>query len=381
MVKNIKALEDALKKIYTVNLGVKPDEKVLVFTDTITAGENPDPVERGRREGLVKIARAARDAGSSLGMTVLYAEYPAIGSPGTEPGEDLWRLAFGEKAAGELKSSGVLDVIRAKKAGEGDIAKAREIVARHKGDAADAVIGLSNYSTSHTRFRDLLTSVAKARYASMPLFEEDMLWGSMDADWAEVERRSDAVAALISGADSARVTTPAGTDITFSIKGRNPRTDTGMLTEPGSFSNLPAGEVYLAPVEGTAEGVLVLEWAPNRKLASPLKITVRGGCAREVEGDEPFAEELRASLAKRPDNSNLAELGIGTNDKASKPDNVLESEKILGTVHMAFGDNSSMGGRVSTPFHQDFVYYRPTLTVYRHGTERKILDAGRLITN
>ena len=372
-----KSLIDALKKIYTVNLGVRPDEKTLVFTDTITEAEEPDAVERGRREGLVKVARAARDAGMSLGLTVLYREYPALGSPGTEPEEEMWRLAFGDRAADELKSSGVLDVIRAKKAGGDDIARAREIVSRHRGGAVDAVIGLSNYSTSHTRFRDLLTSVARARYASMPLFEEDMLWGSMDVDWAEVERRSNAVAAALAGAESARVTTPAGTDITFSIKGRTPLTDTGMLTRPGSFSNLPAGEVYLAPVEGTAEGVLVLEWAPNRKLGSSLKVTVRGGYAREVEGDEPFAEELRANLARRPDNANLAELGIGTNDRASKPDNVLESEKILGTVHMAFGDNSSMGGKVSTPFHQDFVYYRPTLTVVIGGAEKKILDAGR----
>lgn len=376
---NEKSLIDALKKIYTVNLGVRPDERTLVFTDTITEAESPDEVERGRREGLVKVARAARDAGISLGLAVLYCEYPALGSPGTEPGEDMWRLAFGEKAAGELKSSGVLDVIRAKKAGEGDIAKAREIVSRYKGDAVDAVIGLSNYSTSHTRFRDLLTSVAQARYASMPLFEEEMLWGSMDVDWAEVERRSNLVAAAMAGAESARVTTPSGTDISFSIRGRAPMTDTGMLTRPGSFSNLPAGEVYLAPVEGTAEGVLVLEWAPNRKLASQIKVAVSGGYAREVEGDEPFAGELRASLARRPDNANLAELGIGTNDRATKPDNVLESEKILGTVHMAFGDNSSMGGKVSTPFHQDFVYYRPTLTVVIGGTEKKILDAGRLV--
>ena len=41
---------------------------------------------------------------------------------------------------------------------------------------------------------------------------------------------------------------------------------------------------------------------------------------------------------------NLAELGIGTNDKASRPDNVLEAEKILGTIHLALGDNTGFGG-------------------------------------
>ena len=143
--------------------------------------------------------------------------------------------------------------------------------------------------------------------------------------------------------------------------------------------NVPAGEVYLAPVEGTAEGVLALAWAPNRKLASPLRVVVKGGLVREVEGDEPFRDELLANLGKRPENRNIAELGIGANDKAERPDNILESEKILGTVHIAFGDNSSMGGRVSTPFHQDFVFFRPTMTVEIHGAARTIISAGRLL--
>jgi leucyl aminopeptidase (aminopeptidase T) len=154
--------------------------------------------------------------------------------------------------------------------------------------------------------------------------------------------------------------------------------DTGMLTKPGSFSNLPAGEVYLAPVEGTAEGMLVLNWAPNRKLASPIKVKVEKGRAREVSGEEPFVAEFIGNLDRFPDNRNLAELGIGTNDRASRPDNVLESEKILGTIHIAFGDNSSMGGKVSTPFHQDFVFFHPTLTVEKNGSMLKVISAGRL---
>ncbi|HLB25903.1 MAG TPA: peptidase [Nitrospirota bacterium] len=367
-----------MKGIYGVNLGASPGEKVLVFTDLITGGENPDPTERKRREGLVPLARAAAQAGRELALDVRYIEFPALGSHGTEPGDGLWDLAFGGEAAGALREGGLLMRLRAKTAGKEDIEKAREVVGRHRKDAVDAVIALSNYSTSHTRFRDLLTSVAGTRYASMPLFEEDMLQGSMDADWEEVAGLSDRIARAVDGGDSVRVTTPAGTDITFGIKGRRPMTDTGVLREPGSFSNLPAGEVYLAPVEGTGEGVLVLEWAPNRKLASPLRVVVKGGLAREVAGDEPFARELAASFERLGTNRNLAELGIGTNEKASRPDNILESEKILGTVHLAFGDNTSMGGAVSTPFHQDFVFFSPTLTVRAGDAEKTIIRSGRL---
>ena len=88
---------------------------------------------------------------------------------------------------------------------------------------------------------------------------------------------------------------------------------------------------------------------------------------------------LSQALGKRKENRNIAELGIGTNPNAVRPDNILESEKILGTVHIAFGDNSSFGGRVKTPFHQDFVYFHPTLELtLRSGKKQTILAEGRM---
>ncbi len=373
-------ITERFRKIFRANLNIRPGEKVLVFTDTISEGEKTDEADFQRRKGLLRLARAAEEAAKGLGFETFYLEFPALGSHGSEPGEDLWRLAFGEDTVRALGQKGLLGRIRSKTASKDDIREAKEIVLAGRGSAVSVVVALSNYSTSHTRFRDLLTSAAKARYASMPLFEEDMLFGSMEADWAEVAARSRRIADAIDGADTARITTPEGTDITFGIGGRKPMIDTGILHEPGSFSNLPAGEVYLAPLEGTGEGSLVLLWAPNRKLGAPVTVRVREGLAAEVEGDEPFAREFRGALDRAPGNRNLAELGIGTNDRATKPDNVLESEKIFGTIHLAFGDNSSFGGTVSAPFHQDFVFFRPTLSVSGSDkSETIIMDSGRLV--
>jgi leucyl aminopeptidase (aminopeptidase T) len=87
--------------------------------------------------------------------------------------------------------------------------------------------------------------------------------------------------------------------------------------------------------------------------------------------------ELEQKFAEHADNRNIAELGIGTNDRATRPDNILEAEKILGTVHIALGDNSGFGGTVSTPFHEDYVFYRPTLTaLLADGSERILLQDG-----
>ncbi|MHB8173879.1 MAG: aminopeptidase [Nitrospirota bacterium] len=369
---------ERFKKIYRVNLNVRPGEKVLVFTDIVAEEEETDETGLLRRKGLIRLARAAENASKELGFDTVYSEFPALGSHGTEPEKALWSLAFGEGVVEALNAKGLLARIRSKAASKEDIREAKEIVSAHKSSAVSVVVALSNYSTSHTRFRDLLTSEAGARYASMPLFEEDMLFGSMEADWSEVAARSGRIADAINGADTVRITTPEGTDITFGIRGRKPMVDTGILHEPGSFSNLPAGEVYLAPLEGTGEGSLTLLWAPNRKLKKPVTVTVHKGMAAEVDGDEPFVQEFRASLDRAPGNRNLAELGIGTNDRATKPDNVLESEKIFGTIHLAFGDNSSFGGTVSTSFHQDFVFFRPTLYVSRGDIAETIINSGRL---
>jgi len=85
----------------------------------------------------------------------------------------------------------------------------------------------------------------------------------------------------------------------LSKKGRRALADTGDLKRPGSFGNLPAGEVYFAPLEGTAEGTLVLEWAPTRRLSSPVSLRVRGGYVEEVEGEDDFVFTLRERIEER----------------------------------------------------------------------------------
>ena len=98
-------------------------------------------------------------------------------------------------------------------------------------------------------------------------------------------------------------------------------------------------------------------------LTSPLLITVVDGMAVEISGNEYAANLAAAMDAAGPAARNLAELGIGTNPAAKLSGNVLEDEKILGTVHLAFGDNASMGGSVRAPYHQDGILLRPNVWV------------------
>jgi aminopeptidase len=173
---------------------------------------------------------------------------------------------------------------------------------------------------------------------------------------------------------------PNGTAMHICKRGRDAGGDDGLLTAPGCFGNLPAGEAYFAPLEGESHGVMVIEWGPTRRLESPLTLTIADGRVVRIDGDEPHRQRLEARFAESENCRNLAELGIGTNDKASRPDNVLEAEKIMGTIHLALGDNTGFGGVVAAPFHEDYVFYQPTVTlVMADGSEEVILDSGKLM--
>lgn len=371
-------LNEAFRSLFEVNMGVKPGERILVFSDLIRGDEAVSDPDRERRVWLLDTAeKAAGFARETYGNAILVS-FLATPASGAEPPEDLWRAAFGEWIVDQLKQTGIFLPLLTKTASTDQLARARDIVMAAEDHVVDVVVALSNNSTSHTRFRALVNA-AGGRFASLPNFDPEMFFTSMRVDWNALAQRTGRLAADVNNAVVVEVTTPNGTSMRIGKEGRIAEGDDGLLTAPGSFGNLPAGEVYLAPLEGTSEGVMVLDYAPTRKLASPVTLVVKGGNVVEVRGEEPHARKLEAKFAESPLNRNIAELGIGTNDRATRPDNILEAEKILGTIHIALGDNSGFGGTVSTPFHEDYVFYQPTLTaIMPDGSRKVLLDEGKL---
>ena len=228
---------------------------------------------------------------------------------------------------------------------------------------ADIVLMPTSHSLSHTKARHAACD-AGARVASMPGITPDMFARTMGADYDVVAARSHRVADLLKGGTTVHITTALGTDFTFSIAGRDATPDTGLYHSPGDFGNLPAGEAYLAPVEGTAEGTLVVDasMAGLGVLSSPLTYTFRAGRVADVVGEG--AETLKANWAAAGDGADwVAELGVGTNDAAQIIGKVLEDEKVYGTVHIAMGNNAHFGGVNNVQYHADGVITKPTLTV------------------
>ncbi len=360
-------MQNVIENIYEINLALKANEKVIILTD------NYGPETE-------KIAKLVAETGKKYTSGIKYLEFRPTGCHGTEPPEEIWREVFGIDVCNKLRQKGLMQRLISKKISESQLKEAEAVVREKSDEAVDVVIALPYYSTSHTRFRDFLNRLCNVRYASMPLFDKEMLTGPMMVDWEKMLRRSETIAKKIDDCEKIRVESPNGTEVVLSKKGRDVHMDTGIITKAGAFSNLPAGEVYFAPVEGSAEGRLVLEWAPMRKLGQRVTLYIKKGRVTEIEGNEGYVEYLRGKLSEKKENSNIAELGIGTNDKATRPDNILETEKIFGTLHIALGDNSSFGGSVSTPFHQDFVVFKPTLTmIYKKGFSKELFKKGVLV--
>jgi leucyl aminopeptidase (aminopeptidase T) len=205
--------------------------------------------------------------------------------------------------------------------------------------------------------------------------------GPMAADYTKIARETAKIADSITQANEATIKSKAGTDFTFSLKGRNGKSDSGIFTEKGAWGNLPSGEAYCAPLEGTANGKVVVQkgWYPDLK--ENMIITFRNGRVISIDGGGQVGNRFRELLAFGKEEEpylsrrNHAELGVGTNPNAKRPDNILEAEKIRGTVHIAIGDNSHMGGAVKTDVHEDFIIPLPTLLL----DNKVVMRSGRLV--
>jgi leucyl aminopeptidase (aminopeptidase T) len=227
----------------------------------------------------------------------------------------------------------------------------------------NVVVLPTSKSLSHTQARRLACDKG-ARIATLPGITPDVFLRTMKADWEKLGLYTRRVAGNLCAASTIHVTTDSGTDITFQTGGRQAKADDGRLIYKGAFGNLPAGEAYLAPLEGTANGTIVIDgsFSLGGLLTSPLVLTVKKGKVINVDSATEAGTELERLFVKYGTAAkNLAEFGVGTLDCAKITGNTLEDEKVKGTIHFAVGDNASMGGTVHVPLHLDGIVKKPNV--------------------
>lgn len=227
--------------------------------------------------------------------------------------------------------------------------------------AADVLLAPTVQSLSHTAARKR-ASESGTRTATLPGATVEMLARVMSDDMEKLRHRGHRVAELLDRGTEARLTCDHGSDLRLGLEDRAAIPDAGELTATGAFGNLPCGEGFIAPA--TAEGTLVVDGsiAGVGKVSEPVRLTIEGGHLVNATGADG-AKLMELLTVHGPDGTNVAELGIGTNEKAILTGNILEDEKILGTAHVAFGASAAIGGKVQVPVHLDVVSMRPEVTV------------------
>lgn len=225
--------------------------------------------------------------------------------------------------------------------------------------AADVVLAPTVQSLSHTAARKR-ASEAGARIATLPGVTEEMLARVMSADMAELRRRGGAVAERLDAASEAVITCANGSDLHLDLRGRSAIPDAGELSERGAFGNLPCGEGFIPPADGWGTLVVDGSLAGIGLATDPIELVVEGGHLTSARGGQGM-DFMELLTAHGEDGTNVAELGIGTNEKAILTGNILEDEKILGTAHVAFGASAAIGGNVQVPVHLDCVVMKPTV--------------------
>lgn len=292
------------KRLLTENMGLLASESLLVVYDETT----------------IRIGESVFEAGVALGARAVALRIAPLAKNGEEP---------------------------------------FPVVARAMADS-DVVVAATAKSLTHTHARKNACAQG-ARVATMPGITEDMFFnGPITADYAKVSELTKRVGRIMTEARTAELRSGDAV-LKMSVEGRNGVVSDGVYRNKGEGGNLPTGEAYLAPVEGTAEGDVIIDgsFAGLGVLRSPLRLGFSKGMLVRATGED--AERLVAMLGENPLARTLAELGVGTNEKARVTGVILEDEKIYGSVHIALGSNETFGGSVSAGIHVDGIITRPEL--------------------
>jgi leucyl aminopeptidase (aminopeptidase T) len=240
----------------------------------------------------------------------------------------------------------------------------------------DAVVCPTDKSLTHTAARREAVNCG-VRVGTMPGITKETMLRCLSADAGKIMKLTAWIAEKLKNVGIIRVVTERGTDVKLPVAGRKILQSTGILRNKGDWGNMPSGEVYLAPVEDLSSGKIVIDgsMAGIGMLEEPIYIDVEGGYAVNISGGKD-AEKLTAMLDMAGEKGRaVAEFGLGTNYRAILTGQILEDEKVFGTIHIAFGNNLSMGGSIDVGIHLDGLIKQPDV----YFDDEMIMKSGKLL--
>jgi leucyl aminopeptidase (aminopeptidase T) len=209
---------------------------------------------------------------------------------------------------------------------------------------------------------------AGSRVMHMYLLSEEIALRTIPIDYEQLKNRVNKAASLFPKAEKVRITSREGADVTFSLKNRTVAMMSDGYCRPGELDMVPSGYVGISPVEGTANGTVVLDGVESGLgiglIREPIVCDVKNGRITDVRGGFE-ARRLKKKMESADQNAtNYAELGVGFNPGAlPNTGNMIEDERCGGNILVGMGRNSHMGGKVESNFHFDGIIMNATLTV------------------
>ena len=235
---------------------------------------------------------------------------------------------------------------------------------------------VTSKSMTHTNARRQASEIG-VRIASMPGVTDQLIARSIAVDYDYIDRLNKKISELLLKTEIVTVQSAKGTNMKFKVDQNRPiMSDNGLFQGEGAYGNLPAGEVYLAPVEATAEGVIVVDGSVLDELVDkPVRMDVKNALASNITGGKTAKNVIDTLAPYGRESFVVGEFGIGTNPKAKLTGNTLEDEKVIGTCHFGLGNNLSAGGRAFAKTHIDCVIRKPTILF----DKKKVMQNGNFL--
>jgi leucyl aminopeptidase (aminopeptidase T) len=235
----------------------------------------------------------------------------------------------------------------------------------------DIVILATKSSMTHTKARINASRTGRTRIISMPGISELMFSaGGMTADYNALQKELSGLTSLFRRKRDVKVTSPGGTDITFSIGAKWRTDDNGICNRPGQVMNLPSGRVFVFPKEETMNGTIVIDGSWEGKLiVEPIIMEIENGVVTNISESE-FTEKINLTFDEVSKSLNknkaaivktVAEFGFGMNARAKVIGNLLEDQVVRGAAHFILGDNSAYGGKNNIGLQMRGVILKPTI--------------------
>ena len=253
----------------------------------------------------------------------------------------------------------------------------KELIKTLKTTDVDIFVNILRGMSEETPFRiDILMAEnsRKVRLGHCPgLTREMFTTGALamtEADYKRMNNLKDRILVACKGVEKVEITTPAGTNLRMNVKGREFFTDIKVDWKTMKWMNLPVGEIMSGPHEDSLEGVLVCTHSIGGigRLKHPASVTVKKGRAVKVEADPTVLKKIKQALDTDKMSRYVGEFAMGINHRARLVEEFLESEKTVGTSHIAFGHNEDFpGGKNNSRNHMDFLMLKPTIRMFKKG--------------